>query len=160
MHFPRLMRDLTLPTDLVLLSQITRNAQMFWDHFSLQLLCNVAREQKYNASAEIRRPRQWGRKFPVGFVLLLRRGTQELDGSSHSFRPSCVCTGRPCPCCRQAASVPARDPSATETCTLTHECHQKTSSEASLWVTPLPDRPVYWDCYMFVLFICKLLLKH
>lgn len=157
MCFPRLTRDLTLPIGLVLLSQITRNAQMFWDQLSLQPLCNAVCEQEYNASAEICHPRQRGRKFRVDFVLLLHTGTQELDGSRHSFWPSCVCTGRPHPCRRQAASVPARDPSATETRTLMHERHQKTSRKASLWVRPLPDQPVYWDCYAFVLFICKLL---
>lgn len=58
MYFTRLMRDLTLPTDWVLLSQIIKNAQMFCNLLSLQLLCNVACEQKCNASAEIWHPRQ------------------------------------------------------------------------------------------------------
>lgn len=55
------MKDSPLPTDLVLLLQITKNAQMFWDHLSLQLLCNVACEQKRNASAEMRHPKQRSR---------------------------------------------------------------------------------------------------
>jgi len=53
-YFPRLTRDSALPTGLVLLSQVTRGAQMFWDHLSLQLLRSVAREQKHNAAAGLR----------------------------------------------------------------------------------------------------------
>lgn len=147
MYFPRLMRDLTLPTDLVLLSQITKNAQMFWNHLSLQLLCNVARDKNTMPLLKSGIPGSGEENFVWILPCYCTEAHRSWMGADTHFGPAAFAWADHVPAAgRQPLSL--LETPVQQTCTLTHECHQKTSSKASLWVRSLPDQPVHWDCYV------------
>lgn len=146
--FLRLMRDLTPPTGLVLFSQWSKSPEMLRGFGIACPYSSFAKLPVTKSAMPLWKPGNSG-NGEENFVWLLScgRGTQD-PGSSSSIQLGlpglCLCSRTP----------------ATEICFLMSQCHQKTFSKASLWVRPLPDQPVFWDCFMPAIFICKLLLKH